>query len=72
MVNYIYRKAQVENMSEIGRNQDFEKLLQTESVPQKLVKLVQLKIHSERTTHQKTLRLVLRGRYEDGLMFLKS
>ena len=58
-------------MSEIGRNQDIEKLLQTESVPQNLVKLVQLKIHSQLTTHQKTLKLVLSGRYEDGLMSLK-
>ena len=38
IVNYMHRKAYVWNWSELGQNKDIEKLLQTKSVPQKLVK----------------------------------
>ena len=54
-----------------GRNSDIQKLLQTKSALPKLVKWVQLKIYSKRTTHQKRLGIVLNERYFDRLMSLK-
>ena len=46
-------------------------LLQTRNALPKLLNWVQLKIYSEQTMHQKKLRLVLNGRYSDGIWSLK-
>ena len=69
--NDVHGKVYVFNWNKIGRNLDIEKLLQTKSALEKLVNWVQLNIHSERTMHQKRLRLVLNGNHSDGLISLK-
>ena len=71
IVNYIHGKAEVCNVSKIGRNWGIEKLLRTKSALQKLVNWVQLEIYSEWTTQQKRLGIVLNGRYSDGIMLLE-
>ena len=48
------------------------KTVANENVPQKLVKWVQLKYYSERTTHQKRLGLILNESYLVGLRSLKK
>ena len=48
------------------------KIVANENALPKLPNWVQLKIHSERTTHQKRLVVVLNGRYLNGIMSLKN
>ena len=59
-------------MSQIGRNWDSEKVLQTKSVVQKMVNQFQLKVYSERITQQKQNERVLNGKYLGGLISQKN